>query len=159
VGGESWVSEEFGVLVGAAEILWCIGMRAVKVCAEHIIMLFELPFPHVLHPRVHNAGLSGNRQLASRIGSVGSLVCIVAAFPPPHPCWRLPALQPLVAHSTSSTSQHHTMANSEVKIATAALAIAIAALLIALGQLVSQLFGTADGYRNVRIRSSGAGQS
>jgi hypothetical protein len=39
------------------------------------------------------------------------------------------------------------MANSEVKIATAALAIAIAALLIALGQLVSQLFGTADGYR------------
>ena len=44
------------------------------------------------------------------------------------------------------------MADSEVTIASAALAIAIAALLIALGQLIQQLFGTADGYR--RCQSS-----
>ena len=44
------------------------------------------------------------------------------------------------------------MADNEVTIASAALAIAIAALLIALGQLIQQLFGTADGYR--RCQSS-----
>ena len=44
------------------------------------------------------------------------------------------------------------MAANEVSVATAALAIAIVALLIALGQLIQQLFGTADGYR--RCQSS-----
>jgi hypothetical protein len=38
------------------------------------------------------------------------------------------------------------MAN-EASLAAAALAIAIVALFIALGQLVQQLFGTADGFR------------
>lgn len=36
---------------------------------------------------------------------------------------------------------------SEASVATAALAIAISALVIAAGQLVAQLFSTADGYR------------
>ena len=36
---------------------------------------------------------------------------------------------------------------SETNVATAALAIAIAALVIAAGQLIAQLFSTADGYR------------
>ena len=36
---------------------------------------------------------------------------------------------------------------SEIDVATAALAIAISALVIAVGQLISQLFSTADGYR------------
>ena len=36
---------------------------------------------------------------------------------------------------------------SEASVATVALAIAISALVIAAGQLVAQLFSTADGYR------------
>jgi hypothetical protein len=44
------------------------------------------------------------------------------------------------------------MANNEASVSTAALAIAIVALIIALGQLIQQLFGTADGYR--RCQSS-----
>jgi hypothetical protein len=36
---------------------------------------------------------------------------------------------------------------SEADVATAALAIAISALVIAFGQLIAQLFSTADGYR------------
>ena len=36
---------------------------------------------------------------------------------------------------------------SETDVATAALAIAISALVIASGQLIAQLFSTADGYR------------
>lgn len=39
------------------------------------------------------------------------------------------------------------MAVNEVNLASAALAIAIVALVIALGQLLQQLFGSADGYR------------
>jgi hypothetical protein len=42
------------------------------------------------------------------------------------------------------------MAAAEVDVATAALAIAAVALVIALGQLIQQLFGTADGYRRVQ---------
>jgi len=43
--------------------------------------------------------------------------------------------------------QTHSDMVSETDVATAALAIAISALVIAAGQLIAQLFSTADGYR------------
>jgi hypothetical protein len=43
--------------------------------------------------------------------------------------------------------QTHRDMVSETNVATAALAIAISALVIAAGQLIAQLFSTADGYR------------
>jgi hypothetical protein len=60
----------------------------------------------------------------------------------------------LASFGLSSLEVHasHTMAVNEVTVATAALVIAVVALLIAFGQLIQQLFSTADGYR--RCQSS-----
>jgi hypothetical protein len=134
---ESWIREEFGVLVGAAEILWCIGMRAVKVCAEHIIMLLEM---HFIARASSESTQCGPFRPHTHVGACLHFSRLSRTqLPPPLNTtpWLIAKLRSLLPHSPSLLRR----------------------CLSPLASLFHSYLGLLMGTGNVRIRSSGAGQS
>ena len=73
-------------------------------------------------------------------------------------CWRPNAARVDLGNRTTTESARlsgvhpYIVANGEITLAGAAFAVALTALFIAVGQLLQQVFGTAEGYR--RCQSS-----